>query len=139
MFKHLHRNLLGLLLGLFVVCAIPVIAAPQQEPLLEVRGRLIDIRLAKAGEEAFPQYKRHRFGKSLPAAYIGKYYATSLKEFAGPTSVRAKRACKLRLAMSGTVPDASVWKPTGERFNIKITTPEDLHIGEAIKNMSVAF
>ncbi|MBO5655728.1 MAG: 2-C-methyl-D-erythritol 4-phosphate cytidylyltransferase [Rikenellaceae bacterium] len=27
----------------------------------------------------------------------------------------------------------------GERFNIKITTPEDLHIGEAIKNMSVAF
>ena len=118
MFRHLHKNILWLLLGLFVVCAIPAIAAPQQEPMLEVRGRLIDVRLAKAGEEAFPQYKRHRFGKSLPAAYIGKYYATSLKEFAGPTAVRAKRACKLRLAMSGAVPDASVWKSTGERFNI---------------------
>ena len=114
----LHKCILRLLLGLFVVCAIPVIAAPQQEPVLEVRGRLIDIRQAKAGQEAFPQYKRHRFGKSLPAAYVGMRYATSLKEFAGPTAVRAKRACRLRLAMSGAVPDASVWKPTGERFNI---------------------
>lgn len=114
----LLRHLKVLLLGLFVACATLAVATPQQEPMLEVRGRLIDVRLAKAGEEAFPQYKRHRFGKSLPAAYIGKYYATSLKEFAGPTAVRAKRACQLRLAMSGAVPDASVWKPTGERFNI---------------------
>ena len=44
-----YKSIVSLLLGLFVVCAIPVIAAPQQEPVLEVRGRLIDIREAKAG------------------------------------------------------------------------------------------
>lgn len=114
----LMRHLKMLLLGLFVACATLVVAAPQQEPLLEVRGRVIDIRLAKAGQDAFPQCKRHRFGKSLPAAYVGMRYAVSLKEFEGPSAVRAKVPCRIVLAVCGQTPDASVWRPTGEHFNI---------------------
>ena len=114
----LMRHLKMLLLGLFVACATLVVAAPQQEPLLEVRGRVIDIRLAKAGQDAFPQCKRHRFGKSLPAPYVGMRYAVSLKEFEGPTAVRAKVPCRIVLAVCGQRPDSSVWRPTGEHFNI---------------------
>ena len=107
-----------LLLGWLVVSAVTLTAAPQQEPLLQVRGRLIDIRTAKAGQDAFPQYKRHRFGKSLPAAYVGMRYAVSLKEFAGAEAVRADQPCQLRIAICGQVPDAAVWQPTGEHLYI---------------------
>lgn len=115
--KRLMRYVL-LLLGWLVVSAVTLTAAPQQEPLLQVRGRLIDIRTAKAGQDAFPQYKRHRFGKSLPAAYVGMRYAVSLKEFAGAEAVRADRPCQLRIAICGQVPDAAVWQPTGEHLYI---------------------
>lgn len=111
------RNLL-LLLGLSVATAIVSFAAPQQTPALSVKGRLIDIRVAKAGQEAFPQYKRHRFGQSLPASLVGMHYAVSLKEFAGVEAVRAEQPCKLLIAISGATPDPTVWRPTGERFNI---------------------
>lgn len=107
-----------LLLGLFVAHATLVVAAPQQKLVVEVRGRLIDIREAKAGQEAFPQQKRHRFGKSMPTELSGWRYAVSLKEFEGPREVRAKEPCRLLLAVCGEVPDPSVWRATGRGFNI---------------------
>ena len=97
----LHRLLL---LGLLALYPLTSIAQPKQEPIVEVRGRLIDIREAKAGEEAYPQYKRHRFGRSLPESYAGMKYAVSLREFAGPKALRAKRPCVVHLAISGAVP-----------------------------------
>ena len=41
-------------------------ASPRGEGIIEVRGRLIDIRQAQPGAEVFPQYKRNRFGKASP-------------------------------------------------------------------------
>ena len=45
-------------------------------------------------------------------------YAVSLKEFAGPSAVRSSKPCDLLLALHGTVPDTTLWHPTGETFNI---------------------
>ena len=107
-----------LLFALAVAAVTSLVAAPRFEPQIEVKGQVIDIRVAKMGEEAFPQYKRHRFGQSLPASVDGMSYAVSLKEYRGPEAVRATQSCKLLLAVSGATLDPAVWRPTGERFNI---------------------
>ena len=60
-----------------------------QNNVIEVRGRLIDVRVAERGSEAYPQYKGNRFGKSLPDELEGMSYAVSLKDFPGPEEVRS--------------------------------------------------
>lgn len=110
-----------LLLPTLIIAVLHIqtlMAVPQQKRMLEVRGRLIDIRLATVGGEAFPQYKHHQFNTSLPEECIGMHYAVSLKEFEGPREVRAKVPCRLLIALCGTTPDPSVWTPTGESFTI---------------------
>lgn len=96
-------------------------ASPRGEGSIEVRGRLIDIRQALPGAEVFPQYKRNRFGKSLPARLEGMTYAVSLREFRGPEAVRSSQPCDLLLALSGTRPDTTQWLPTGEGFFVNKT------------------
>ena len=96
-------------------------ASPRGEGIIEVRGRLIDIRQAQPGAEVFPQYKRNRFGKSLPARLEGMTYAVSLREFRGPEAVRASKPCDLLLALSGARPDTTQWLPTGEGFFVDKT------------------
>ena len=89
-----------------------------QSNVIEVRGRLIDVRVAEQGAEAYPQYKGHRFGKSLPEELDGMSYAVSLRDFSGPEEVRASKKCNLLISVCGFVSDTSRWKPTGECFNI---------------------
>lgn len=107
-----------LLWVLVTVWPLLLAAAPSRTPVVEVRGRLIDIRKADRWSEAYPQYKKHRFGNSLPERLVGMKYAVSLKEFAGPSAVRSSKPCDLLLALHGTVPDTTLWHPTGETFNI---------------------
>lgn len=116
------RCLRGLLLALLLSVLPPVrAAAPDRGTALEVRGRLIDIRTAEAGAEVYPQYKHHRFGRSLPARLAGMTYAVSLREFAGPQSVRSTRKCDLLLALADTLPDTTLWRATGEAFFVNRT------------------
>ncbi len=115
------RLFISLLLLLLMGWPQLLAAAPRGEKSIEVRGRLIDIRRAVPGEEAFPQYKRNRFGKSLPDRLAGKTYAVSLREFRGPEAVRASQPCDLLLALSGIQPDTTQWLPTGEGFFINKT------------------
>ena len=89
-----------------------------QNNVIEVRGRLIDIRVAERGAEAYPQYKGNRFGKSLPSEFDGMSYAVSLKEFSGPEEVRSSKKCTILISVCGFVSDTSCWKPTGVGFNI---------------------
>ncbi|OUN76059.1 glycosyl hydrolase [Alistipes sp. An54] len=95
-----------------------LLAAAPRTPVVEVRGRLIDIRKADRWSEAYPQYRKHRFGNSLPERLVGMNYAVSLKEFAGPSAVRCSRPCDLLLALNATTPDTMLWHPTGETFYI---------------------
>lgn len=95
-----------------------LLAAAPRTPVVEVRGRLIDIRKADRWSEAYPQYRKHRFGNSLPERLVGMNYAVSLKEFAGPSAVRCSRPCDLLLALNATTPDTTLWHPTGETFYI---------------------
>lgn len=110
--------LLRLLLPVLPLCST---AAPDGGGATEVRGRLIDIRTAEAGAEVYPQYKRHRFGRSLPARLAGMAYAVSLREFRGPEAVRSAKACDLLLALADTLPDTTRWQPTGETFFVNKT------------------
>lgn len=107
-----------LLWVLVTVWPLLLAAAPSRTPVVEVRGRLIDIRKADRWSEAYPQYRKHRFGKSLPERLVGMNYAVSLKEFAGPSAVRCSRPCDLLLALNATTPDTTQWHPTGETFYI---------------------
>lgn len=115
------RLLAPLLLLLCTGKPQPLAASPRGEGIIEVRGRLIDIRQAQPGAEVFPQYKRNRFGKSLPARLEGMTYAVSLREFRGPEAVRASKPCDLLLALSGARPDTTQWLPTGEGFFVDKT------------------
>ncbi|WP_418991788.1 exo-alpha-sialidase [Alistipes sp.] len=96
-------------------------AAPDGEPVIEIRGTLIDIRTAEPGAEVYPQYKRHRFGRSLPQRLTGMSYAVSLREFRGPEAVRSNQACELSVALDGADPDTVQWRPTGESFHVNQT------------------
>lgn len=107
-----------LLWVLVTVWPLLLAAAPSRSPVVEVRGRLIDIRKADRWSEAYPQYRKHRFGKSLPERLVGMNYAVSLKEFSGPSAVRCSRPCELLLALNATTPDTTLWHPTGETFYI---------------------
>lgn len=111
--RRIFDLLLRLLLPVLPLCST---AAPDGGGATEVRGRLIDIRTAQAGAEVYPQYKRHRFGRSLPARLEGMPYAVSLREFDGPDAVRSAKPCDLLLALADTVPDTTLWQPTGEAF-----------------------
>lgn len=109
-----------------------------QDNVIEVRGRLIDIRVAERGAEAYPQYKGNRFGKSLPDEFEGMSYAVSLKDFSGPEDVRSSQNGTLLISMCGVVSDTSRWKPTGESFNINTNrynfySTENTNPGEWVK------
>ena len=112
------RNWKNILWVFVTVWPLLLEAAPSRTPVVEVRGRLIDIRKADRWSEAYPQYRKHRFGSSLPERLVGMNYAVSLKEFSGPSAVRSSKPCDLLLALHGTVPDTTLWHPTGETFNI---------------------
>lgn len=90
-----------------------------EAPKVEVTGRVIDVRRAGTGVEAYPQYRHLKFGKSLPAYLQDRTYAVSLKEFEGPEKVRCAEKTELTVAVCGIVPDTLVWKPTGDRFFLK--------------------
>lgn len=116
------RGLFGLLYILLLSVLPPeCAAAPAGDGTVEVRGRLIDIRTAEAGAEVYPQYRRHRFGRSLPARLAGMTYAVGLREFAGPQAVRSARKCDLLLALADTLPDTVAWRATGEAFFVNDT------------------
>lgn len=110
------RYICGLLSALLLSVLPPDCAAAPDGGMVEVRGRLIDIRTAEAGAEVYPQYRRHRFGRSLPQRLAGMDYAVGLREFAGPQAVRASRECDLLLAVADTLPDTVLWRATGEAF-----------------------
>jgi hypothetical protein len=109
-----------------------------QNNVIEVRGRLIDVRVAERGSEAYPQYKGNRFGKSLPDGSEGMSYAVSLKDFPGPEEVRSWQKENLLISICGPVADTSRWKPIGESFNINTDryyfySTENTNPGEWVK------
>ncbi len=85
--------------------------------VLNVKGRVIDVRTAEIKANAYPQYKKLRFGKSLPQSLSGRNYAVSLREFRGPEAVCSESPTDLILAYNGKLEDSS-WSPTGEYFNL---------------------
>lgn len=109
----LRYLLSALLLPVFSVLTA---ATPGADPVLEVKGRLIDIREVQPGVEAYPQYRHQRFSKSLPARIDGSCCAVSLREFDGPTAVRAEQRCELLVGVCNTIPDSTRWHFTGETF-----------------------
>lgn len=112
------KSLLPLFLSVLPLCCA---AVPDKNGAIEVRGHLIDIRKAESGAEVYPQYKRHRFGRSLPARLENMPYAVSLREFNGPEAVRSSEECDLLLALADTLPDTAKWEATGEIFSVNKT------------------
>lgn len=84
---------------------------------IDVRGELIDIRVANSGNSIFPQ-NSYNFPIDIPSYLKEKEYAASLMEYTGATHIKSEESCEVYIALHYNDLISDDWENTGDSFYV---------------------
>jgi len=84
---------------------------------VDVRGELIDIRVAASGNSIFPQ-NSYNFIADIPPYLKDKEYAASLIEYTGVTHMKSEEPCEVYIGLHYNDLISDDWENTGNSFYV---------------------